>query len=81
MSESSLTKTSIWEVVKDLESKKTDSDKELGEIRATLTLNFGNNGRCISGLIQGSESTLTMMLKVLYYFYDKIKAEKEWNIY
>jgi hypothetical protein len=78
MSESSLTKTSIWEVVKDLESKKADSDKELGEIRATLTLNFGNNGRCIPNLVQGSETTITMMLKVLYYFYDKIgKAVKE----
>ncbi len=77
MSEPILTKTSIWEVVKDMETRKIDSDKELGEIRATLILNFGNNGRCIPNLVQGSETTITMMLKVLYYFYDKTKEVKE----
>lgn len=72
MSEPILSKTSIWEVVKDMETRKIDSDKELGEIRATLIFNFGNNGRCIPNLVQGSETTITMMLKILYYFYDKI---------
>ena len=72
----SIAKTSIWEVVKDLESKKADYDKELGEIRATLILNFGKNGRHAPDVIQGSESTISMMLTVLYYLSENGKAVK-----
>lgn len=71
-----LTLSSIWEVVKDLETKKSDSDKELGEIRATLVLNFGKNGRYIPDVIQGSESTINMMLKVILRLCENGKAVK-----
>jgi len=56
-----LTLSSIWEVVKE---------------RATLVLNFGKNGRYIPDVIQGSESTINMMLKVILRLCENGKAVK-----
>jgi len=70
-SEGVMKKTKIWEVVKDLERSKSKAEIEIGEIRATLVVNYGEEGRHIKGLIYSSESTISMLVKVLTYFSER----------
>ena len=68
----------VWEIVKDLEESKSDALKELGEAKATMIINYGDEGRTIAGLVNNSDSLITMMLKVLEYYHKQIgKAVKE----
>ena len=43
---------------------------QCGEIRATLLVNFGDDGRAVPGLVKQDMSTLEMMMTVLQYYHD-----------
>lgn len=68
---------SIWEVVKNLESKMSDKEKELGEARATMLLNYGDEGKTIKGLCDGRDTLIQMIFKVFSFYHDKLKKDKE----
>lgn len=65
-------KVSIWEIVKDLESKMSDKEKELGEARATMLINWGEEGKSIKGLCSASDSIAQMVFKVFSYYHKTI---------
>lgn len=68
---------SIWEVVKSLESKMTDKERELGEARATMLVNYGDEGKAIKGLCNERDSLVQMVFKVFCYYHDQLKKDKE----
>lgn len=48
-----------------------------GQINATLTANYGDNGRTEQGLIDEDDDIHTSMVKVLKCYIDRLTAEKE----
>ena len=47
------------------------SDTMLKEIRLTMIVNYGDNGRTIGGLVKDSQSELQMILSVLMHYHEQ----------
>lgn len=62
----------IWEIVKAIESKQSDKDKELSNSRAIMILNYGTEGKCIKKLCEETDTLSVMLIKVLSYYQDKL---------
>ena len=58
----------IWEIVKQLEEEKSTDLSELKEGKATMIVNFGENGRTWKGLIDHTDSLTAMIIKVFRYY-------------
>jgi hypothetical protein len=43
---------------------------QCGEVRATLIVNFGDDGRAVPGLVKQDMGTLEMIMAVLRHYYD-----------
>lgn len=67
----------IWQIVKDFEESKSDIQKELGEAKATMIINYGDEGRTVKGLVSNTDSLITMILKVLTHYVEAGKAVAE----
>lgn len=69
----------LWELVKQMEENEDIENKvgELMEARATMFVNFGPKGRCVPGLIDGTERLQTEIVKVFTYYDNLIEAHKE----
>lgn len=70
-------KTNIWQLVKDLESKTSDKEQELGEARATMLVNYGEEGKCVKGLCDSKDTLTGMILKVFAYYYTEMRKVYE----
>lgn len=66
----------IWEHVKEIEENLESSDRQLSEIRATMMVNFGPDGRA-DNLVKTEYTTLDMVLKVITHY--KNLAESRLN--
>jgi hypothetical protein len=63
--------------VRDMESENNDLKRRLGEIKATMLVNFGKEGSTQYKVLDGSEKTeLEMVIKVLTHM-DKIIQDLE----
>ena len=58
----------IWEIVKQLEEEKSTDLSELKEGKATMIVNFGEDGRVVKGLIKHTDSMTAMIVKVFEYY-------------
>lgn len=67
----------IWEVVKDLEENKATAERICGEINATMIENFGPDGKCRPGLIDGSESALGKLIKAFEFYEKTVRDQNE----
>ncbi len=74
MSQYKVREIKVWQLVKEIEEGKETDSRLLGEMKATLLVNFGENGVAVKGLIQQSNAPLQMMVKVLQYLMDEKNA-------
>ena len=59
----------LWELVKDeMERNKNELD-EYNTAKATLIINYGDNGWNKQGIVDHSDSLPTMLMKVLEYYH------------
>lgn len=73
----------LWEQVKEMEEN-DEVEKlrgQLGEIKATIAVNYGKEGKCIAGIIDSdpwtnSQSLLQQLVTILNY-YNNIKVKLE----
>lgn len=72
--EKNIEKSNVWKLVKELEENATDQQRELGEIIATLLVNFSdiNAGR-LPVLIDKTDRPFVMLIKVLEYYVNVTK--------
>lgn len=68
----------IWQIVKTLEEDSVHTGDRLSEVKATLLVNYGPNGRCRKGLITGEENTIAQLVIVLEYYEKNTKAFEEY---
>lgn len=66
-------KKEIWEIVRELQQHQDDTEVELGEIRATLIVNFGEEGKYEKNIVHHKDKTISMLMKVLDYFHNLTK--------
>lgn len=70
-------KAKLWEKVRAMEEAYDPMAKnELGQIRATILVNFGPQGR-IKSLVKDEKSTLSLMCDVLAHYVEPQAAEGE----
>jgi hypothetical protein len=63
----------LWILVKEAEEREKEYLSELNQLRATLQVNFGSNGKVVPDVLSGLEyGTLQMLIKVLQYYDAKI---------
>ena len=69
----------LWELVKDLEEKYSSNSEhnDLAECKATMIVNFGNNGRTRPELIDDETGRLLPMLMTVFKFYEEKFREYE----
>lgn len=65
-------KIKISELVKALEEKSEIHQGQLGELVATMIINFGPDGRATPNIIEQSDTPLTMFMKIAHHYQDKI---------
>jgi hypothetical protein len=64
--------TSLAAQVAELEKiAKSERNCSCGEVRATLLVNYGEEGRAIAGLVYSQMGTLQMLVEVLRYYHEK----------
>jgi len=72
-----ISKIKIWQLVKNLEESKESDSAILAEIKATLLVNFGEEGKAIKGIIDDRDyNPLQMLIMVLQYLCEKIKENE-----
>lgn len=65
----------VWKLVKELEEGKEGKDMQvLAEIKATLLVNYGEEGRIIKGLINQYQSPTSMIVTVLTVLHEKLNG-------
>ena len=62
---------SLWELVKELEEKSQESHRDYAESKATMIVNFGENGKAVPGLFNDDDRLLVMIIKVIEYYQKK----------
>lgn len=71
----------LWELVKQMEEKENeDIENKIGELmeaRVTMFVNFGPKGRCVPGLIDGTERLQAEIVKVFTYYNNLVEGHKE----
>jgi len=71
LSKGLLASSSLADEVAKLEAiAKEHEGCQCGEVRATLIVNFGDNGRAVPGLVKQDMGTLEMMMAVLRHYHD-----------
>ncbi len=60
--------TSVSFLVSELERQTTKQQKEIAEIRGTLLVNFGEEGRHTKGIVNQRDTTIQMVVKTLRHF-------------
>lgn len=66
----------IWQVVKGLEENLSDAERDLGEIRATLLVNFNGSRDGMPNIVNESYSTIGMLVTVLDHYMKFSSTEK-----
>ena len=67
----------MWELVKAIEEKARIHLSEHNEAKATLLVNFGDEGHCFPGVITEKDRLIQMIVKVISFLYDKACSTKE----
>ena len=74
LSKALLASASLADEVAKLEAIAKDHEGcQCGEVRATLIVNFGDDGRAVPGLVKQDMGTLEMMMTVLRHYHDANK--------
>jgi hypothetical protein len=67
----------LWQWVRSIEQENRVLVERLGKIAATLVVNYGNEGRCIKGVVNSNEPPNKMLMKVLEKVNTELKQLKQ----
>ena len=70
-------KIKISELVKELEEKSEKSLEDFGQVKATLLVNYGEEGRNIKKLITQNQTTLQMLMTILEHYETELAILKK----
>lgn len=64
----------IWKIVKNLEEGVRKQESQLGEITATMWVNFGPEGKVIPNLVDISKPAIGQVIQAFTYYVNRLKS-------
>lgn len=67
----------IWKLVKEFEGEIEQKNRDYGQSRATLLVNFGPDGRNTPDVVAKTDTLMQMIVKVCEFYENRIQAMME----